>query len=481
VNIPPLHGLRSELLSPPGAAISVGRQLSSSTDVTAGEGSPDRYRLQPERLRAGVASPDPASSVRFAGEGTGRGRDVATSTEQQAGHRARRETSGSQTFTGASADSSAGQRSGAPVTGGQQAATGGGGGWPPDHAGGSAADEDGVSEGANSGAVAELLAAGRRMPVVLLIPSRAAAAAAGLHPQATASAFCSVIAKPLRKRPLASGLQRMEHWLRVAEPDSAAASGLPSFPSSTVPAQQPPTSAGGSEPALGPAALHELTVPSTTALLVEDDSRPAAVTLPRPPHLPLQAATTTTASEPPPASTAAGATGAAVVADTAVAAVAGPGAPPSEGGASGPPNAEAALADEKQRVQLLLSSLRVCVAEDNAVNIRLVQRMLSKMGIKPLLVADGIEAVEAAQAQDFDLIFMDVDMPRLSGLGATGRIRASLPEARQPWIVAMTAAAFEEDRQRCADAGMDDFVAKPFTERDLRERLQVYLRRKGRL
>jgi CheY-like chemotaxis protein len=125
--------------------------------------------------------------------------------------------------------------------------------------------------------------------------------------------------------------------------------------------------------------------------------------------------------------------------------------------------------------------MRVCVAEDNVVNSRLAQRMLSKMGIKPVLVADGIEAVEAAQAQDFDLIFMDVDMPRLSGLGATGRIRASLPEARQPWIVAMTAAAFEEDRQRCADAGMDDFVAKPFTERDLRERLQVYLRRKGRL
>jgi CheY-like chemotaxis protein len=69
--------------------------------------------------------------------------------------------------------------------------------------------------------------------------------------------------------------------------------------------------------------------------------------------------------------------------------------------------------------------------------------------------------LERLHGNDYDLVFMDVQMPEMDGLEATRRIRRDLPAARQPRIVAMTAAAFPEDRARCLEAGMDDYVAKP--------------------
>ena len=109
-----------------------------------------------------------------------------------------------------------------------------------------------------------------------------------------------------------------------------------------------------------------------------------------------------------------------------------------------------------------LSGLRVLVAEDNQVNQLLIQRLLTRLGCVPVLVADGAAAVHAWESDSFDLILMDCQMPGLDGFEATARIRTSgRPEARRVPIVALTASALDDDRDRCLKAGMDDFLSKP--------------------
>lgn len=68
------------------------------------------------------------------------------------------------------------------------------------------------------------------------------------------------------------------------------------------------------------------------------------------------------------------------------------------------------------------------------------------------------------QETDYDVVFMDVNMPIMDGLEATRRIRKDITPARQPWIIALTANVAAEDRQACIDAGMDDFLEKPFAK-----------------
>ena len=105
--------------------------------------------------------------------------------------------------------------------------------------------------------------------------------------------------------------------------------------------------------------------------------------------------------------------------------------------------------------------LRILVAEDNKINQRLIRRTLERFGYTAVLVENGREAIESAQAEAFDLIFMDVQMPEMDGLEATRRIRTQLA-APQPAIVAMTANAMQGDREACLAAGMDSYIAKPF-------------------
>ncbi len=116
--------------------------------------------------------------------------------------------------------------------------------------------------------------------------------------------------------------------------------------------------------------------------------------------------------------------------------------------------------------------LRILVAEDNAVNQLVIRRMLERLGYAPTIVRDGEEALDVLRRQRFDLVFMDVEMPKIDGLDATRRVRTDLPEADQPWIVAMTAHATEEYRRRCRAAGMDDYVAKPIRQVDLEAALK---------
>ena len=119
------------------------------------------------------------------------------------------------------------------------------------------------------------------------------------------------------------------------------------------------------------------------------------------------------------------------------------------------------------------AGMRVLVAEDNKVNQVVVKQMLEKLGCRVDAVSNGLEAVEAVRLVPYHMVFMDVQMPEMDGLAATGAIRAlHMPDRRDVWIIALTANAFVEDQRRCLAAGMNDFIAKPVRPDDLRACLE---------
>ena len=109
--------------------------------------------------------------------------------------------------------------------------------------------------------------------------------------------------------------------------------------------------------------------------------------------------------------------------------------------------------------------LRILMAEDNTINQRVGKLILRRAGFDIDLVADGNEAVEAHRAKPYDLILMDCQMPLMDGFEASRQIR-SLGKP-QPVIVAVTANALVGERERCLNAGMDDYLSKPFQAEQL--------------
>jgi two-component system sensor histidine kinase/response regulator len=106
---------------------------------------------------------------------------------------------------------------------------------------------------------------------------------------------------------------------------------------------------------------------------------------------------------------------------------------------------------------------RVLVAEDNAINQRVVIAMLEHLGFDVDVVSDGTDAVRAAILTQYRAILMDCQLPGLDGYQATGEIRRLEGAWRHVPIIAVTASATESDRQRCLAAGMDDYLAKPLS------------------
>ena len=111
--------------------------------------------------------------------------------------------------------------------------------------------------------------------------------------------------------------------------------------------------------------------------------------------------------------------------------------------------------------------LRILLAEDNVVNQKLTLRLLSQMGYRADVAANGLEAIQAVERQPYDIILMDVQMPEMDGLEATRQICARWPRGERPHIIAMTANAMQGDRELCLEAGMDDYLSKPIRVNEL--------------
>lgn len=118
---------------------------------------------------------------------------------------------------------------------------------------------------------------------------------------------------------------------------------------------------------------------------------------------------------------------------------------------------------------LMLNS-HILVAEDNMVNQMVITEILESMGCTVELASDGIEATSMARSNEYDIILMDCHMPRMDGYGATRAIRDS-ENGNRKVIIALTADVLQSNREKCADAGMDDFLTKPVKEDALTEML----------
>jgi|WetSurMetagenome_2_1015567.scaffolds.fasta_scaffold00286_4 PAS domain S-box-containing protein len=135
--------------------------------------------------------------------------------------------------------------------------------------------------------------------------------------------------------------------------------------------------------------------------------------------------------------------------------------------------------DEPESSRKHKRRMRILVVEDNPVNQRVAQALLAKLELRSDVVANGHEAVKALQSTHYDLVLMDCQMPEMDGYEATRIIRRPESRALNPAIpiIAMTALAMQGDRDRCIQAGMNDFIAKPILRKDLTEMLERWLDR----
>lgn len=118
-----------------------------------------------------------------------------------------------------------------------------------------------------------------------------------------------------------------------------------------------------------------------------------------------------------------------------------------------------------------LRPIRILLAEDNPINQKVAVRMLEKLGLTAEVAGNGKEAFEAVQMTPYDLVLMDMQMPIMDGIEATQAILEKLPPHKTPLIIAMTANAFKEDRDRCFEAGMTDYLSKPIQVTTIAEML----------
>ncbi len=126
--------------------------------------------------------------------------------------------------------------------------------------------------------------------------------------------------------------------------------------------------------------------------------------------------------------------------------------------------------ESEEKKSLSIEGLRALLAEDDPINRQLEKIFLQKIGLIVETASDGIEAVQKFSASDYDIVFMDCEMPGLDGFSATRKIREIENDGRRRTpIIAMTAYALSGDRDKCIEAGMDDYVSKPINVKELSE------------
>jgi signal transduction histidine kinase/FixJ family two-component response regulator len=112
---------------------------------------------------------------------------------------------------------------------------------------------------------------------------------------------------------------------------------------------------------------------------------------------------------------------------------------------------------------------RVLVVEDNAVNRKVAERTLERLGCEVVMAVDGEDGLAKFEGGGFDIVFMDCQMPRMDGYMATAEIRRREGSGKRTPVIAMTASVLEDERRRCLESGMDDFLPKPWRPEQLRE------------
>ena len=144
-----------------------------------------------------------------------------------------------------------------------------------------------------------------------------------------------------------------------------------------------------------------------------------------------------------------------------------------------PPGAAERLASNPESIDgaAAVRSGHILLAEDNAINIDVASLILTSAGYRVDVAVDGLEAIAAVGRERYDLVLMDMQMPRLDGLSATREIRAKERAGAHLPIIAMTANAMKEDRRRCLEAGMDDYFSKPFRPALLIEKVARWIDR----
>jgi CheY-like chemotaxis protein len=126
----------------------------------------------------------------------------------------------------------------------------------------------------------------------------------------------------------------------------------------------------------------------------------------------------------------------------------------------------------------MIQGMKILVVEDEAINQMLMTALLTQFGFVVTTVENGKMAVEEAAREEYDLILMDLQMPDMDGFEATRRIKAMTGRPNCPPIIALTAHAMGKDREKCLQAGMDDYLSKPISRDELYQVLIRHLTQK---
>ena len=133
---------------------------------------------------------------------------------------------------------------------------------------------------------------------------------------------------------------------------------------------------------------------------------------------------------------------------------------------------------EAQKTQTLemKEAVKALVVEDNVINQRLVQILLEEYHISVDTASNGLEAVELCRYKQYDIIFMDIDMPYMNGIVATQEIKEDISQKETTPVVALTAMAMQGDKEMLLSEGLDDYLSKPLTREKLEHILEKYLK-----